>query len=293
MIEASIHPDIAVPCGCILGEAPIWDARKGVLYWVDINGETLWCWRPGFEAATSRPVGERVGFVLLTPDPDIVMLGLKSGLARFSLVTGASTSVLAPEPDRPGNRLNDAGVGTDGSIYFGSMNDTERMPTGSFYRWSSSGLVRFGEHAIVTNGPTIDGPNRLLYAANTSDGFVYRHRLGPDGVPGPREDFVTFARQDGHPDGITVDQEGHVWICHFRGARVTRFAPDGTISRVVPLPTPQVTKIAFGGDDLKTVFVTTAARDRDRATDPVAGHLFTFRSEVPGLPAEMCRMGGA
>lgn len=286
---------VAVPCGCLLGEAPVWDGRTGTLHWVDILAGTLWSWRPeGGAEARSRPVGERPAFVQLTPDPDVLVLGLKAGLARLALAGGEPELVLPrPEPDLPGNRLNDAATGSDGSVYFGSMDDAEREPTGSFYHWSAGGLARFGGHAVVTNGPTLDPARRLLYVADTSGGHVTRHALGPDGAPGAPEPFVNFRPGDGHPDGLTIDAEGHVWICHFGGARITRFSPEGEAVLVVPMPTAQVTKVAFGGPDLSTLYVTTAARDRDRSTDPLAGHLFAFHPGIRGLPAEHCRMAGA
>ncbi len=286
------RPRVAVACGCILGEGPIWDERIRTLYWVDIDGEALWSWRPESPAdARTLPLSERIGFVLLTTEPETLVLGLKSGLARLSLVGGTPETVLRPEPDRPGNRLNDACVGPDGSIYFGSLNDTDRRPTGSFYRWSEVGLVRFGESAIVTNGPAIDAVRRVLYVADSANGRVYRHAVGSDGTPGPREDFVTFGPGDGHPDGLAVDVEGHVWICHFGGARVTRFTPEGEPALIVPMPTAQVTKAAFGGPDLSTLFVTTAARGRDRGTDLMAGHLFAVDAGIRGFPAALSRMG--
>lgn len=286
------RPLVAVASGCILGEGPVWDQRLDTLYWVDIEGEALWSWRPGSdEEARSRPIGQRVGFVVLTTDPETVLLGLKSGVARFPLSAGATEIVLRPEEELPGNRLNDCGVGPDGSLYFGSMNDAEREPTGSFYRWSDAGLSRFGEGAIVTNGPALDGARRVLYAADTSNGRVYRHALAPDGTPGPRQDFVAFRPGDGHPDGLTVDADGHLWVCHFGGARITRFTPDGDPVLVVPMPTAQVTKVAFGGPELTTIFVTTAARGRDLETDLMAGHVLAFDAGIRGMPAELCRMG--
>lgn len=285
---------VAVPCGCVLGEGPIWDERTGTLFWVDIDGESLWSWQPDRQGeATSRPVGERVGFVVLTPDPDVVLLGLKSGMGRLRLSrTDAPTLVLRPEPDRPTNRLNDGCAGPDGSLYFGSLSDGPREPTGIFHWWSQSGLRRMGEVATVTtNGPAIDPAARILYAADTSKGRIYRHRLAPDGTPGPAEDFVTFRPGDGHPDGLTVDADGHLWACHFGAGRITRFSPDGEPVLVVPVPTAQVTKVAFGGPDLATLYVTTAARGRDRSTDPLAGDLLAFEPGMRGLPALPCRMG--
>lgn len=283
------RPQVALACGCILGEGALWDERTGTLHWVDINGETLWSWRPDREPVT-RSLGERVGFVLPTDDPDVVVLGAKSGLSRFEFSSGRTTSLLRPEPDLPGNRLNDGTAGPDGSVYFGSLNEADRQPSGHFYRWSTAGLARFGDGTVTTNGPAIDPRRRLLYATDTSRGRVHRYRLEEDGSLGEREDFVTFGEGEGHPDGTVVDSEGHVWICHFGGARITRFDPNGEPVLVVPMPTPQVTKIAFGGPDLSTVYVTTAARDLDRDLDPLAGHLFSFDAGIRGLPAMRVRL---
>lgn len=291
-----VHPErprVAVPCGCVLGEGPIWDGRRGTLLWVDIDGQALWSWRPdGPQAATARPLPEKAGFVVLTPDPDVVLLGLASGVARLRLSGGEPELVLRPEPDEPGNRLNDGAAAPDGSLLFGSLNDRpgDGRPTGRFHHWSRTGAVRFGVEAAVTNGPCIDPVRGVLYASNTSDGIVYRHALRSDGSPGPAEELLRFRPGDGHPDGMAVDQEGHLWICHFGGGRITRFTPDGVPVLIVPMPTGQVTKLAFGGPDLRTAYVTTAARGRDRETDPLAGHLFSFAPGLAGLPALPCTM---
>jgi sugar lactone lactonase YvrE len=286
-VEVFPHrPGVAVPCGCTLGEGVIWDDRTGTVLWVDINEEQVWSWRPGGgEDARAIPVGERVGFVLLTDDPDIVVLGLKSGLARYSFATGAKDFFVRPEQDEPGNRLNDGVVGPDGSLYFGSLNDTDARPTGHFYRWAAGALSPFGTETKTTNGPAIDAERRWLYATDSSRKTIHRHALQDDGAVGPSQPFVTFREGDGTPDGMTVDAEGHLWVCHFRGGRVTRFDPDGHPVLLVVLPTSQVTKVAFGGPDLATLFITTAARDLDREIDPMAGHLFQVDVGVTGVPA--------
>lgn len=285
------RPRVVVACGATLGEAVTWDPRNATLLWVDIKGHLLLRWQPaaGGEAVV-HDFGQPVVFVKLTPDPDIVILGLKSGIASFSLATEALRMLLDPEPDLPGNRLNDAGVGPDGSLYFGSMDDAEANPTGRYYRWSAAGLVPFGYTAVVTNGPTVDGVRGLLYTADTVNNRVYRHRLAPDGTPDDGEPFVTFGEGAGHPDGLTIDAESHVWICHFGGSRVTRFSPDGVPVLEVTVPTGKVTKVAFGGPDLATMYITTAAIGADRETDLLAGHLFAIETGIRGLESEICRM---
>ena len=285
------RPRVAVPCACTLGEGVIWDHRDGTLFWVDIKSATLFAWRPGDHAEPTRyPVGEAVGFAILTPDPEILLVGLKTGLARLDRRDGSVVKLLDPEPDQPGNRLNDACAGPDGSLYFGTMDDAESQPTGSFYHLSQGGLASFGVEAVVTNGPAIDGMRRVLYATNSSERRIYRHALDPEGRPGAPELFVEFEPGWGHPDGMTIDEQGHLWVCHFGGARVTRFAPDGSARLVLPIPTSQVTKVAFGGPDLATLYITTAAIGRDREIDPMAGDLLAIELGIRGRPAELCRM---
>lgn len=293
MTTPSVFPGrhrVAVACAAVLGEGPIWDPRTGTLIFVDIKGHRVWRWRPDSEPV-SVDVGEPVGFAVLTPDPDVLLLGRKSGLARLDLRSGEVSTGLAPEPGMPGNRLNDAAVGPDGSLYFGSMDDGEVVSTGRFYRWSAGGeLSPFGEKAVVTNGPAIDPERGVLYCADTTGGRVFRHALGPDGTPGAPELFVQFEEGWGHPDGMAVDVEGHVWIAHHGDSRVTRFSPDGVPVLIVPVPTAKVTKPAFGGPDLTTLFVTTAAKGRDPVLDPMAGHVYAFDVGIAGVPAEPCRL---
>ena len=284
------RPEVALSCGCVLGEGVIWDHRLATLYWVDINGQSLWSWRPdGGEEAKARALDERG---LCSPPPEVpatVLHGPSSGLAGLALEGGEPAILVRPEPDLPGNRLNDGVAAPDGSVFFGTLNEADRQPSGHFYHWSGAGLARFGICTVTTNGPAIDPDLGLLYATDTSRGRVWRYRLREDGALGEPEEFAAFGEGEGHPDGMAVDAESHVWICHFRGSRITRFDPDGEPVLVVPMPTPQVTKLAFGGPDLRTIYVTTAARDLDRAADPLAGHLFRLEAGIAGRPAGICR----
>jgi sugar lactone lactonase YvrE len=292
----AIHPErprIAVPCGCTLGEGPIWDDRSGTLFWVDIKAPAVWRWKPdGSEQAVAIPVAEQVGFIKLTANEGRVIVGLRTGIALLDLDSGETRHLVRPEPEQPGNRLNDGTVGPDGTLYFGTMDDAEVAPIGRFYHWSQRGLHAFGEPTLVPNGPAIDGPAGLLYAARSAERRVDRHRLGPDGAPGPAETFCVFDEGAGHPDGLSVDAEGHVWIAHWAGSRVTRYTPDGEAVLVVTVPTALVTKVAFGGPDLATMFITSAAIGRDPTIDLHAGHVFAIETGIRGRPAEICRMGG-
>lgn len=292
MAHPDVHPEtprVAVPSACLLGEGPVWDQRTGTLLWVDIKAPAVWRFKPETGESENLPVRETVGFVALTDDPEVVIAGFKSGLARLRLASGETETLVRPEPDKPGNRINDGDAGRNGQVYFGTMDDAEAEPTGRFYRWDGRELEAFGGPFVVTNGPAASPDGRTLYTVDSPGRTVYAHALD-DGRPGPGRPFVRFEEGWGHPDGLAVDAEGHVWMCHWGGSRVTRFGPDGSPERIIPVSTAQVTKCAFGGPDLTTLYVTTAGVGRDPHIDPMAGHLFVVETGIRGLPANIARV---
>ncbi len=281
---------VAVACGAALGESTLWDDRDGTLFWVDIGGGALWSWRPGHGDAVSRLVGGLPTFLALTDSPGTLLMGLGPDVVRVELSGGEPAVLLTPEPGTASLRTNDGAAAPDGSLVFGTMDDAEANPTGRFFQWRDGALSPFGERTVVTNGPAFDPARALMYRTDTTRGRVYRHAVEPGGGFGPEELFVRFEPGWGHPDGMTVDEDGHVWICHFGDGRVTRFSPDGEPVLIVPMPTAQVTKPAFGGPDLTTLFVASAARNRDRETDLLAGHLFAVETGIRGQPACRARL---
>ena len=278
-------PHVAVPCGCVVGEGALWDHRTGTFLWVDIKDPSIWRYWPANGRHERVAVAERVGFVALTTDPDIVIAGFKTGLVRVHLFGGEVQPIVAPEPDRKGNRINDGCVGPDGHIYFGTMDDDEAQPTGAFYRWDGRSLVQFDEGFVVSNGPAI-GSDGTLYAADTVGRTIFAYDLDAQG-PRNRRVFARFEDGWGYPDGMAVDVDGHLWSCHWGGSCITRFDPDGSVALILPVPTAQVTKCAFGGPDLATLFITSAAIGHDTTIDPKAGHVFAIETGIRGLPAHI------
>jgi sugar lactone lactonase YvrE len=279
-------PHVVVPSACVVGEGALWDHRTSTVFWVDIKNPGVWRYHPETGKHSRIDAPERVGFIALTPDPDIVIAGFKSGLARFHLFGGEIQPLVSPEPESPGNRINDGHVGPDGALYFGTMHDEETDPTGAFWRWDGKELTQFHEGITVTNGPAFSHDGHTLYATDTSNGTIYAFSLDNGQLGKPRV-FVQFEEGWGHPDGMAVDAEGHLWVCHWGGSRITRFAPDGTVERIVPVPTAQVTKCAFGGPDLTTLYITTAAIGHDPHIDPMAGHLFVVETDTRGQTANI------
>lgn len=283
-MSAPVHPSVprvAVACACTLGEEVVWDARDGSLTWVDIENPAIWRHRPASGETRRIAVEEKLSFALLTPEPDVVVAGFASGAALLDLRDGARRPLVRPEPHVPGNRLNSGMVGADGALWFGDMDDAEEKPTGRFFRYDGQRLLGFGGTSPVTNGPVPSPDGSGLYTVDTARGVIRRHDLA-DGRIGEPVPVVTFPEEWGHPDGLTVDADGYLWVCHYGGGRITRFTPRGEVERVVPVPTDLVTKCTFGGPDLSTLYITTALRGRDPAKHPAAGHLYVVETDCRG-----------
>jgi sugar lactone lactonase YvrE len=276
--------EVACAQTCILGEGPVWDHRINKLHWVDIRGMAVLTLDPETGLTTRVPTREEVGFVALTADVDSVVAGLKSGLYRLDLKTGKQTQLVEVEADKPANRINDGTVAPDGAILFGTLDTDHTGPSGTFWRYHKGQLSHLGGAMIVTNGPGLSGDGNVALTVDSIERKVFRNTYA-NGILSDQSPFAEFPAGHGIPDGMTFDSEGFVWGAHYGGSRLTRFRPDGSIDQVVTLPALQVTKAAFGGPDLKTLYITTAAYRRPLADEPLAGCLFKIPVDTAGLRA--------
>ena len=280
--------------GATLGEGPVWDARDAALWFVDIKQHRVHRFDPVSGETRSFDAPGQVGWVLPAADGGF-LAGLQTGLHRFDSESGAFTLLTAVEPDRPGNRLNDATVAADGAVWFGSMDDGETDVTGQVHRFHAGTLTTSTiPPVVITNGPAVSPDGGTLYHVDTLGHTI--HAVPVDGATtGTPRLFATIDAADGYPDGVTVDAEGGVWVGLWGGWSARRYAPDGTLDRIVRFPVANITKVAFGGDDLRTGFATSASKglsDEDRAAQPEAGSLFAFDVEVPGRVLPLARIEG-
>lgn len=265
-----------------LGEGPHWVARTGMVFWVDIVGRTLWRHHLANGAIDSWAMPEPIGWAVAREGRDDLLIGLKSGVAALSLDPFAITPIVAPEPDRPYNRLNDAKVDAAGRLWFGSKDDRDQEASGALYRMGADlAPVRIDDGYKVTNGPTFSPDGRWLYHNDSGRGRVYRFALQDDGSLGPREDFIRFEDAWGAPDGMTTDADGCLWIAQWGGGRVSRFDPQGRVMRAIALPARNITSCAFAGAALDRMFVTSAAVDDGESE--LAGAVFEVEPGVKGL----------
>jgi sugar lactone lactonase YvrE len=275
-----------------LGEGCCWSGREQALYWVDILGHTLYRCAADGSAQRSWRFEDTVSAVAERREHPGLALTLRRGLALFDPETGVLQRLHEPEPERPGNRFNDGKCDAQGRFWGGTMDFGCKAPTGALYRFDANGQ---GHCAVdlgwaVTNGPTWSHDGHTIYVNNTVEREIVAFDFDPtSGALSRPRTWLRFAPEDGHPDGMTTDASGRLWIAHWGAACVSCHAPDsGQELLRIELPTSHITNVAFGGPDLRTLFITSARfelSDAQLAAQPLAGALFAVNLDVAGLPA--------
>lgn len=273
---------VAWDVGASLGEGPAW--IDGALWFVDIKRGNVHRHDPATGENSTIAVGGNPSFVLPTDD-GALLIGNRATLQR--IVGGELADAVATVDMPDHNRTNDATVDPAGRLWLGTMDDGETQPSGAVYRFDGERIVAAGGECTITNGPAISTDGRFLYHVDTLGGTIHRFEIeGRERLENGTL-FAQIAPEDGHPDGVTLDSESCLWVGLWGGWGLRRYAPDGTLLGTVAIPCANVTKVAFGGPDLATAFVTTASvglSDEARAHQPLAGALFTFAAPAPGNP---------
>lgn len=269
-----------------LGEGPLWSAKHNALFWVDILSHFLYRYSLADGRVDRWALPERIGWAVERRAKPGFIAGLQSGFYELELEPFSLRFLADPEPQVPGNRLNDAKVDQGGRIWAGSMDAAIVETTGSLYCLRPDMSVsKVDDGYKVTNGPTFSLRQDFMYHTDSGRGRVYRFDLSPNGELSNKTEWLKFSADMGSPDGMTTDAEGFIWIAHWGGSRISRWSPDAKLDREIPLPAPQITSITFAGPSLDRMFVTSAAKGLDRVKETFAGCLFEVDAGgVRGLP---------
>jgi sugar lactone lactonase YvrE len=277
---------------CELGEGPVWVERDQALWFVDIKKKHIHRYDPENDTRRSWDAPEMVGFILPAESGGFIA-GLQSGLHKFDEATGGFTRIAEIESDLPANRLNDAVTDPSGVMWFGSMDNDEKADSGAFYRFVNGRVEPTGLTGIcITNGPAVSPDGRTLYYIDTLGKTIHAADIARDGSLSHHRLFTTIAEGEGYPDGPTIDSEGCLWVSLYDGWETRRYSPAGDLIQRVRFPVANITKIAFGGPDLRTAFATTARQGMSAealARQSEAGDLFSFKVDAPGVPCPLVR----
>jgi sugar lactone lactonase YvrE len=292
-IAAPLTVRVATDTRDRVGESPVWDERKQCLYWVDIEGRQLRCWHAATHAVQSWPLPQRAGCIALTEGPDLVA-AMEDGIYRLRLLDQGRVQVqclATAQHPQAGMRFNDGRCDPAGRLWVGSMVMDMSLAC------AQGGLYCLDEHGL--RGPLVSGlitPNGSAFSPDgrrfyLSDSHASVQRIWTfdidlrHGRLDNRRLWVDMQALPGRPDGAAVDREGHYWICANDAAKVHRFTPDGQLHSSLDLPVPKPAMCAFGGADLRTLFITSIQpAGVDEAAPGLHGALFAVDLPTGGLP---------
>ncbi|PTE10945.1 SMP-30/gluconolactonase/LRE family protein [Mesorhizobium helmanticense] len=289
--------EVVVDVKTTLGEGPLWDVEQQRLYWIDsFDGRVFRATADGREIR-SWDVPMKIGSMALRKDGSGAVVSLQRGFHLLDFASGDVTLIHDPEPDKPMNRLNDGKVDRRGRFFAGSMDTMEEGPSGGLYRLDPDfSVTRIDSGIICSNGPCWSPDDRTFYFADTWTGEIWAYDY--DIATGAATNRRTFTRVDtsrgGAADGSTVDAEGFLWNALVYDGRLVRYAPDGSIDRIIDMPVKKITSVMFGGPKLDTLYVTSMAKPplpRFPGDGVLRGSLFAITGlGVTGTPEP--RFGG-
>ncbi len=287
-----MSPEVASSVRAELGEGPSWDAKKEILYWVDIKKGLIYAHRPGNPSDEIVASAQGVSCVVPWSNGGLA-LTLQHGFYSLDLLS----KKLQPISDQVDtkvetSRFNDGKCDPAGRFWAGTMDATEKNPTGSLYLLGKDRkLKKVLSQVTISNGLGWSPDNRAMYYIDTPTrkvrAFDYSLQTGEIYNERTAVDFAV-SEQKGDPDGMAVDVEGMIWVAHWGGARLTRWNPsNGNLLETLPVPADQVTSCCFAGRNLDELYITSARDGLDEktlASKPLAGSLFIARPGVKGLP---------
>lgn len=268
-----------------VGEGPVWVPGEQMLYWVDNKDRKVFrrdesgdvrTFQTPFEICCLAPK-ESGGFIA----------GTDRGIAAIDPQTGRYDVVENPEAGISGNRFNDGKVDPWGRFWSGTMDNAEKAATGSLYRFDADlSWMQMDSGYRVTNGPAFDCDRLRMYHTDSAAKTIYAFDLTSTGQLSDRRIFRQFGDKDGSPDGMTVDSEGHLWVCFWDGWCIRRLSPKAEVVETIEMPVQRPTSCAFGGPDLDRLYVTSARLGIDEDAlemQPCAGGLFLVDTGVHGV----------
>jgi DNA-binding IclR family transcriptional regulator/sugar lactone lactonase YvrE len=285
---ASPQVRCAVPATAFLGKSPLWLADRARLLWVDILAPSIHLSDPATGEDSALPLDDIAGAIVPRSRGGFIA-AIQNGFRALDL-DGPRLSPIGPDAvDQTGMRLNDGGCDSAGRLWVGSVALDSTPGAGNLWRFDPDGRVKLMEKGFhVANGLGWSPDETRFYLADSNAQTVYAYDCDPaSGALSNRRAFVSIPEERGKPDGLAVDAKGFVWVALWDGWALARYAPDGSLDRLVPLPVPRPASLAFGGDDLKTLFVTTARvrlSAQQIADAPLSGSILALPVGTPGRP---------
>jgi len=276
---------------CLLAEGPLWDAKRNVICWIDIWNGKIHEYDPRHQSHKVLAMQQMIGSIAICDNGNFIA-ALQNGFAFADRISEEIKMIADPEKHLPNNRFNDGKCDPAGRFWAGTMSLSEDKGAGSLYVLEKDLTFKKKiEGVTISNGLAWSADHKTLYYTDTPTLQIaaYDYDIHTGNISN-RRTIITIDEKDGYPDGMTIDNEGMLWIAHWNGGQVTRWNPDsGKKLHTIKLPVAKVTSCTFGGENLDELYITTARvnlTEKELKEQPLAGSLFVVRDcGYQGMPA--------
>lgn len=282
-----MHASLAADSRCLHGEGVFWSSAKGLVYWTDIHGKRVWTLDPKRDELQGFEAGGRVCCFTTRDDCawNDVLAGFEDGFALLDLVTGICDLVAPVEPHLPQTRLNDGRTDHQGRFVAGTMDERDGKPVASVWRLDTDyTLTQLIPDVTISNSICFSPDGQWMYFTDSPKQRILRYPYGD--ILGEPELFAEISQ--GYPDGSCTDAEGGLWTAIWEGHRVEHRTADGKLNHIIELPVHKPSCVAFGGERMDTLYITTSREGETAeqlAREPHAGSLFCAQPGVRGWAA--------
>lgn len=278
-----IELNIVVEHKSLLGECPIWNAKRKVITWVDILNGNIHEYSTVQQTFRTIPVYQKIGSLAICQNARYVA-ALQHGFAFVNMFDGEIKMITDPENHLPNNRFNEGKCDPAGRFWAGTMSLSEDANAGSVYFLGSDlSVTKTIEKVSISNGMAWSMDHRVFYYIDTPtfDVVAFDYDVNTGDINN-RRTVINIPEKDGYPDGMAIDAEGMLWIAHWDGWQITRWNPkNGEQLSNFALPVSKVTSCAFGGDNMDDLYITSAKvglTDEELEQQPLAGSLFVIKN---------------
>jgi sugar lactone lactonase YvrE len=275
-----------------LGEGIIWHPVRQVWYWVDITGQQLHRYDPVTRQTVSIMLESMIGTVVPATGQFQVLVAMETGI--YGMDEKAMFRKVSDYPlgEHQDNRFNDGKCDPAGRFWMGTMNKQVQKAAGNLYVFDGRSLMRKEHGVTISNGLAWSNDRSTMYYTDTYEYAIYAYDFDLEsGEIGNRRVAIQVPEKEGAPDGMTIDEEGMLWVAHWGGGAVIRWNPlTGEVVQKIELPAPHITSCAFGGVDHQTLFITSAREGLSTAeleNYPLSGSLFRVHTDCKGAAVNL------
>ena len=280
------QPEVLWNSKCILGEGVTWVKEHNSLYYVDIKRKKIFKLNYKNKNKKIYKIEKEIGF-LAHVSKNTFVLGLQGEIRIVDLKKKNKKFSIKIEKKFKNNRINDVKTDHQGRLWFGTMDNLERnIHNGSLYCLDSNlNLNQVDKNYMITNGPAFIN-KRCFYHTDSKKKIVYKIYIDKNLKVISKKIFIKFRKNEGSPDGMTLDNYQNLWICHYNGSCISVYNKKGNKLHSVNMPTKNITNCTFGGYRNSELFVTTAIKGmskKELKLFPLSGNLFKIKTNVFGM----------